>query len=401
MKIKSCLLITLILLAGCNQNVTTSMDETSNKTTSSISSEKSSSDVKTSSEVQFDNTPYAYEVGTITLPEDNKVDGRDWIGKCFDITEAKHLFPNTDSIIFQEMFDREWKYYEVLEKDGAPAYASEDHKPVLEFDSVLLSDIDQLPETYNVKNTNVEIPLASYKNFINKRTKLNSTEYEYTLVYHGRANAIYYTESFPSFDTFKDECIAHADSFVISSAKEACKSNTKEAYANFFSKRGTHVIWSCAYGMGVEYIYEANTHDYKIDELATKEVKTLFDSAVLSGIDSKTVGEYEQRKNFNLNDYLNVEEGKYVFEWIIQSSLYGGKAEIPGMSFSSIANSINKLMTSKTEDVKESTFLTPREAYPIWEFLPSSMAEEKTLLENAYKEYVKDKTEYYTNLANA
>ena len=181
----------------------------------------------------------------------------------------------------------------------------------------------------------------------------------------------------------------------------ACETNTKEAYAELFRTRGTQVIWSCAFGRGAELLYEAKSNDYNLKELATSEVKDLFDSAVLSGVNSKTVGELEEKRDFDLNKYLNVEKGKYVFENGISSTLYGGSASIPSLSLSGFSGSVTALSTTKVTDVKRSAFLTPREVYPIWEFLPSSMSEEKTLLENAYKEYAADRAAYYESQYNA
>ena len=152
--------------------------------------------------------------------------------------------------------------------------------------------------------------------------------------------------------------------------------------------------------MGTEMLYEAYSNDYDLNELATKEVKDLFDKAALAGVNSKTVGEYEQNKSFKVKDHLNVEGGKYVFESGINGSLIGGPADFPPMTLSGLADKINASMTSKTENVKQSSFLTPKVSYPIWEFLPETMSEEKVLLENAYKGYLKDRTEYYLNLAN-
>ena len=394
MKIKNCALISLILLTGCNLNVSVSNNKTSQGITSSGAE-------KSSSQKPFDSTPFIYEPGTITLPEDRKVDGRDKIGRAYDATEIKTLYIHSDYVLYsRDIFNSEWKYYDVLEKDGAPTYIREDHKPSLEFDSVLVSDIDQLPNSYTLKNTNIDISLGCYKNYLNKRTKMKDSDARSTLVYHARANAIYYTESFPAFESFKDECISHVNSLFINKAKETCEANTKEKYADFFHQNGTHVIWSAAFGMGTEMLYEAYSNDYDLNELATKEVKDLFDKAALAGVNSKTVGEYEQNKSFKVKDYLNVEGGKYVFESGINGSLIGGPADFPPMTLSGLADKINASMTSKTENVKQSSFLTPKVSYPIWEFLPETMSEEKVLLENAYKDYLKDKTEYYLSLAN-
>ena len=393
MKIKSCLLVSLVLLTGCTVNV-----ESINSVNASSSDVPSiSSSVK-----PFDTTPYAYEPETVVFPEDGKLDGRDWIGDTIDMTEVKNLFINSDSAVGRDFFfDREWKYNEVLTKHGVPTYASDDHKPVLEFDSLLVGDINQLPETYHLKNTNIDLPTGAYKNYINVRIGFKFKEYNSLLGYHCRANAIYYTESFPAFEGFKEECSSHIYIHTFNQMKEACETNTKEAYAELFRTRGTHVIWSCAFGMGAELLYEAKSNDYNLKELATSEVKDLFDSAVLSGVNSKTVGELEEKRDFDLNKYLNVEKGKYVFENGISSTLYGGSASIPSLSLSGFSESVTALSTTKVTDVKRSAFLTPREVYPIWEFLPTSMSEEKTLLENAYKEYAADKAAYYESQYNA
>ena len=222
MKIKNCALISLILLTGCNLNVSVSNNKTSQGITSSGAE-------KSSSQKPFDSTPFIYEPGTITLPEDRKVDGRDKIGRAYDATEIKTLYIHSDYVLYsRDIFNSEWKYYDVLEKDGAPTYIREDHKPSLEFDSVLVSDIDQLPNSYTLKNTNIDISLGCYKNYLNKRTKMKDSDARSTLVYHARANAIYYTESFPAFESFKDECIYHVHSQFFNKAKETCEANTKE-----------------------------------------------------------------------------------------------------------------------------------------------------------------------------
>ena len=383
MKFKSCLLVSLVLLAGCNMDVTTSKNVSS-------SDEKSTSSVK-----PFDDTPYSYEPATITLPEDGEVDGRDWIGRCINMTADKELFIDTDCILRNDFFDRDWKYNDVLTKSGTPAYASEDHKPVLEFDSVLLSDVNQLPATYHLKNTNFDVPTGFYKEYLFKRTHFNSSDYNSTLVYHTRANAIYYNESFPSFETYKEECSSHIYIHTMNAIKKACETNTKEAYADLFKTRGTHIIWSVSYGMGTELLYEVNSNDYDLSKLANSEFKEQLDAVVLADVNSKTVGELEEKNSFTINKYLNVEEGKYVFEGGISGSLYGGKAAFPPMSLDRFSKTVKNLMTTSVEDVKQSAFLNTNEVYPIWEFLPSSMAEEKVLLENAYKVYASDRAAYY------
>ena len=184
MKIKNCLLLIIpILLGGCNTSTTGS------SVTSSSSSEK-----------PFDSRPYSFESETVTLPEDGKVDGRDWIGRSYDITAMRTFYLEMDSVLISNhIFDTEWKYYEVLLKDGAPKYASEDHKPVLEYDSVLVTDLNQLSDTHHCNYSNVDIPLDCYKQYLKATTHLKS-DYT-TMVYHAKANAIYYTESFPAFDT--------------------------------------------------------------------------------------------------------------------------------------------------------------------------------------------------------
>lgn len=381
MKLKSCLLITLVLLAGCDVNVTTG---------NSTSNSDVSSSVK-----PFDNTPYSYEPATIALPEDGKVNGRDWIGRTFDITADKNLFIESSSLIREDFFDSEWKYNNVITQDGAPTYASEDHKPILELDSVLLSNVDQLPATYHLKNTNYDVPTGCYKEYLYKRTDFNAKDYTSTLAYHVRANATYYNESFPNFETYKEVCSYNIYVHSLNAMKEACATNTKEAYAKYFSSRGTHVIWSVSYGMGAELLYEANSNDYDLNALDEVEVKEKLDAAVLAAVDSKTVGEFEEKSSFTLKKYLGAEEGKYLFEGGIGSSLYGGKAAIPSMSLGGFSETVKDLMTTSVADVKQSSLLAVREAYPVWEFLPETMSNEKALLENAYKEYVADRAAYY------
>ena len=390
---KTILLIIPLLLAGCGGSNGSSNNQRSNSQfSSSIEQANNSNGALASSSKPFDSTPYAFEPGTITLPEDGEVDGRDWFGNGYDITAVNQLFISTSNILREDIFQTDWKY-NVLLNDGAPKYASEDHKPVFEFDSVLLSDVNQLPETYRLKNTNVDIPTGSYKNYIYHRSNLDNSKYT-TLVYHVRANAVYYTESFPSFDTFKEEASSHLTTFFVQRVSETCSTNTKESYAKFFRRYGTHVMWSCAYGMGAELKIEAYSSDYNLKEVNIGEVKNYIDRMALSGVDSKTVGEFEERRSFSLNNYLQVEKGKYIFDSLMEGSLYGGKAAIPSATISGFADTICSLLTDKTVDVKESAFLSPRESYPIWEILPSSMSSEKALLAKAYNEYLIDRADY-------
>ena len=399
MKANNFLLLIPILLTGCSINVHVNKSVT-NDIDSGESVNNSGESINASSEKEFDNTPYNYEPATVVLPEDGKLN-RDWIGRCYDSTNIRTLFMDSDYTIIDRLFDSEWQYNEVLQKEGSLAYASIDHKPALEFDSVLISDVNQLPDTYRYKHTNIDIQLGSYKDYIYKRTKLKSDEYSSALVYHAKASAIYYTESFPDIALFKEECISHLNAFFLKDVEEACSKNTKKGYAEFFRENGTHVIWSCGLGMGTEFIYQAYSNDYDLKGLANSGVKDLYDRAVLSGVESKTVGEYEEKSGFSLNNYLNVQEGKYLFESIFSGTVYGGPACLPSITFSGIAKTINEFTTSRVADVRQSAFLTPMESYPIWEFLPSTMNEEKAKLKNAYDEYVIDRAEYYKSQYNA
>ena len=399
MKANKFLLLIPILLTGCSINVDANKSVTNEIDSGSIVNNSDES-VTASSEKEFDNTPYNYEPATVVLPEDGKLN-RDWIGRRYDSTNIRTLFMDSDYIIVDGMFDREWQYNEVLQKKGSLAYASIDHKPALQFDSVLVSDVNQLPDTYRYKNTNIDIQLGSYKDYLNKHINIKSNTYSSTLVYHAKASAIYYTESFPNIGLFKKECISHLNVFFLKDVKEACSKNTKEGYAEFFRENGTHVIWSCGLGIGTEFMYEAYSNDYDLKGLTNSGVKDLYDRAVLSGIESKTVGEYEEKSGFNLKNYLNVQDEKYLFEHIFSGTVYGGPACFPPMTISGVAKTVNELTTLRVADVRQSAFLTPMESYPVWEFLPSTMNEEKAKLKNAYDEYVIDRAEYYKSQYNA
>lgn len=398
MKIRNGLLVSLILLTGC-ANVTVSVTQKSvtQKSENSVNSVVTTS---STSQKSFDSTPYVFEPETITLPEFKDIGAKDWIGTCFDCTNVRRLYPDSESVRVDNIFNNEWRY-NVIKQDGAIKYASEDHKPVLEFDSHLIGDVnDDLPTKYRLKNTNADIQLGSYKNYIYRRTDLY-TRPNKSFAYHARANAIYYTESFPDISVFKKECAKNLRTLFIKDVKEACEANTKEAYAQFFRKNGTHVIYSCAYGMGTEILYEARSDDYNLKDLVTARLKNRLDNAALAGVNSKTVGEYEENKNFDLLDYSEDLKGKYVYDHFCEGALYGGKADFPPMTFNGLADTIKDLMTTKVEDVKQSSFLTPREVYPIWTFLPSSMREEENLLMQAFDQYVSDREQYFADQLKA
>lgn len=402
MKIKNSLfLIIPIVLTGCG-NASANVSKTSSaSTTVTQSSGVLTGSNQNSSKKPFDSTPYSFEAETIDLPSAEELRGNDWIGRCFDITEIRNPFFHHDTILFGDsIIKTDWMYYEVLLKVGAPVYASEDHKPVLEFDSILVNDLDKLPETQRLKNTNIDIPTGSYKDYLDLYVGFHSQSEGSKMSYHVRANAIYYTQSFPAFATFKEELSSNLTTLFINQVNDVCKTNTKEGYAEFFSKVGTHMTWSCSHGMGAEMLIECSSTDYDFKEIDANEVKDLYDSAALSGLDSKTVGERDERRGFSIKNYLNLEPGKYVFEMGRSGSLYGGPADFPSSTISGFSNTICSLLTTKTEYVKESSFLSPKEIHGVWEILPSSMDEQKTLLENAYVEYVKDKAEYYDNLYN-
>ena len=395
MKMKNGLLVLVILLTGC-ANVTVSATQKSDSGVANTSENENSSNSQTS----FDNTPYVFEAETISLPAFDDIGAKDWIGTSYDCTGVRRLYPSSESIRVDNIFNNEWRY-NIIKGEGAITYASKDHKPVLEFDSRLIGDVNEdLTTKYRLLNTNADIQLGSYKDYIYRRTDLG-TRPNKSFAYHARANALYYTESFPSITTFKEECTQNLRTTFLKHVKDACEANTKEAYAKFFKDNGTHVIYSCAYGMGSEILYEASSDDYNLKELVTAELKNRLDEAVLAGVNSKTVGEYEEKKYFDLINYSEALKGKYIYDSICDSSLYGGKADIPPMTFNRLADVVKSLMTTKVEDVKQSSFLTPKEVYPIWTFLPSSMKEEETLLRQAFDQYVTDREQYFADQLKA
>ena len=386
---KSLLLIVPLLIVGCaNNNEETTSSVNSVKSTSS-NEEVSSSDTQTNlvNERNTDSsvttsTPYSFHAETFELPRITNNGMHTRAGQTFDITECNSTNSGDSESSRICIFDLDWLRGGM---QSSLVYTSFSHKPLITMSSFFISDSIEV-DTFGDLDTNVEIPYYHYKAELEREYIFTKRNHKSAAVYEGFVTASYYRHTIGDYKTLKNQFVSHLDSSFVEAVNRVYASQKSEDYFNLFKEFGTHVMWTCDYGTDLSFRCCINTPTKDISEYLNRDLQDAIDSAFMAGIKSRTVEELEAKKQFTVTDYLGMNQTE-VFEHINHVSMSGSIPNTyPGLSFPAIVDTVPKLasMASQTE----ATFLQQKESYPIWEFLPETMSEQKKALEAMYPEYI-------------
>lgn len=395
---KSLLLIVPMLLTGCANAVTSSeTNNTNNEISSSSSEQKSSSNEFSSlnnSSIQIE-TPYSFELNAFEIPSEMQGE-YSYLGNTMDITECTPFTVASDAYCLN-IFNRD--FIKEVNEPCELAYCSIDHKPIITPRTYLFDELDELGNSFDDLGMNVSIPASHFKGkakyYIESNKKYNRT----ALLYYAGATASYYKQTLGELDSRKKNFTSNIDLSFTLSVSKACSSGNLNDVLSIFNEFGTHVMWSCEYGVEYWCRYLAKSSRYDLTEYNTPEIKNAFDSALLAGIESKTIEEYKEKINFCLRDYIGTNDYTSFDEDIDEHHAIGPtsiflSSNTEGLPkegmFGMAAARVTKLALNE-EDMRDVTCLKATEIYPIWEFLPADMASEALVLELAYPKYLEFK----------
>ena len=386
---KSLLLIVPLLIVGCANNNEETTSSVSSITSTSSNEEVSSSDTQTNlaNERNSDSsvttsTPYSFRAETFELPRitNNGIHTR--AGQTFDITECNSTNSGDSESSRIGIFDLDWLRGGM---QSSLVYTSFSHKPLITMSSFFISDSIEV-DTFGDLDTNIEIPYYHYKAELEREYIFTKHNHKSAAVYEGIVTASYYRHTIGDYKTLKNQFVSHLNSGFIEAVDRVYASQKNEDYFKLFGEFGTHVMWTCDYGTDLSFRCCVNTSKKDISEYLNRDLQYAIDSALMAGIKSRTVEELEAKKQFTVAGYLGMNETE-VFEHINQVSMSGSiPSTYPGLSFPTIVDTVPKLASMASQTT--ATFLQQKESYPIWEFLPETMSEQKKALEAMYPEYI-------------
>ena len=394
---KSLLLIVPLLIVGCannNEETTSSFKEENTNSVNSVEStssneEVSSSDTQTNSvnERNSDSsvttsTPYSFHAEAFELPRITNDGMYTRAGQTFDITECNSTNSGDSESSRLGIFDLDWL---ISGMQSSLVYTSFSHKPLITMSSFFISDSIEV-DTFGDLDTNIEIPYYHYKAELEREYIFTKHGHRSAAVYEGFVTASYYRHTIGDYKTLKNQFVSHLRSGFVEAVSRVYASQKNEDYFKLFSEFGTHVMWTCDYGTDLSFRCCINTSTKDINEYLNRDLQDAIDSAFMAGIKSRTVEELEAKKQFTVAGYLGMNETE-VSEHINRVTMSGYIPNTrPGLSFPSIVDVVPKLASMASQTT--ATFLQQKESYPIWEFLPETMSEQKKALEAMYPEYI-------------
>lgn len=386
---KSLLLIVPLLIVGCANNNEETTSSVNSITSTSSNEEVSSSDTQTNlaNERNSDSsvttsTPYSFRAETFELPRITNNGMHTRAGQTFDITECNSTNSGDSESSRIGIFDLDWLRGGM---QSSLVYTSFSHKPLITMSSFFISDSIEV-DTFGDLDTNIEIPYYHYKAELEREYIFTKHNHKSAAVYEGIVTASYYRHTIGDYKTLKNQFVSHLDSDFVEAVNRVYASQKNEDYFKLFREFGTHVMWTCDYGTDLSFRCCINTSKKDISEYLNRDLQYAIDSAFMAGIKSRTVEELEAKKQFTVAGYLGMNETE-VFEHINQVSMSGSiPSTYPGLSFPTIVDTVPKLASMASQTT--ATFLQQKESYPIWEFLPETMSEQKKALEAMYPEYI-------------
>ena len=386
---KSLLLIVPLLIVGCANNNEETTSSVNSITSTSSNEEVSSSDTQTNlaNERNSDSsvttsTPYSFRAEAFELPRITNNGMHTRAGQTFDITECNSTNSGDSESSRIGIFDLDWLRGGM---QSSLVYTSFSHKPLITMSSFFISDSIEV-DTFGDLDTNIEIPYYHYKAELEREYIFTKHNHKSAAVYEGIVTASYYRHTIGDYKTLKNQFVSHLNSGFIEAVDRVYASQKNEDYFKLFGEFGTHVMWTCDYGTDLSFRCCINTSKKDISEYLNRDLQYAIDSAFMAGIKSRTVEELEAKKQFTVAGYLGMNETE-VFEHINQVSMSGSiPSTYPGLSFPTIVDTVPKLASMASQTT--ATFLQQKESYPIWEFLPETMSEQKKALEAMYPEYI-------------
>ena len=386
---KSLLLIVPLLIVGCTNNNEETTSSVSSITSTSSNEEVSFSDTQTNlaNERNSDSsvttsTPYSFHAETFELPRITNDGMHTRAGQTFDITECNSTNSGDSESSRIGIFDLDWLRGGM---QSSLVYTSFSHKPLITMSSFFISDSIEV-DTFGDLDTNIEIPYYHYKAELEREYIFTKHNHKSAAVYEGIVTASYYRHTIGDYKTLKNQFVSHLNSGFIEAVDRVYASQKNEDYFKLFGEFGTHVMWTCDYGTDLSFRCCINTSKKDISEYLNRDLQYAIDSALMAGIKSRTVEELEAKKQFTVAGYLGMNETE-VFEHINQVSMSGSiPSTYPGLFFPTIVDTVPKLASMASQTT--ATFLQQKESYPIWEFLPETMSEQKKALEAMYPEYI-------------
>ena len=394
---KSLLLIVPLLIVGCannNEETTSSFKEENTSSVNSVEStssneEVSSSDTQTNSvnERNSDSsvttsTPYSFHAEAFELPRITNDGMYTRAGQTFDITECNSTNSGDSESSRLGIFDLDWL---ISGMQSSLVYTSFSHKPLITMSSFFISDSIEV-DTFGDLDTNIEIPYYHYKAELEREYIFTKRGHGSAAVYEGFVTASYYRHTIGDYKTLKNQFVSHLRSGFVEAVNRVYASQKNEDYFKLFSEFGTHVMWTCDYGTDLEFRLCVSSRTKDINQYLNRDLQDAIDSAFMAGIKSRTVEELQTKKQFTVANYLGMTELD-VSETINHAGMSGYIPNtFPGLSFPQIVDIVPKMASLASE--AEPTFLQQKESYPVWEFLPDSMGEQKNALEAMYPEYI-------------
>lgn len=401
---KSLLLIIPLLITGCgntNKETTSLKQESaSSADTSAIESSASiietSSDSNSSSDAETSlfnernsdssvttNTPYSFHAQTFDLPVIKNDGMHNRVGQTFDITECDSTNSGDSYSSRIGIFDYDWMNSGEIQ--SSLSYTSFSHKPQITMSSFFISESVEF-DSFGDLDTNVEIPYYHYKAALEREYIFTKNDRKSAAVYEGFVTASYYRHTIGDYKTHKNKFVNHLRDDFVKAVNDAYDSQKSEDYFRLFREYGTHVMWTCDYGTDLEFCYRISSRTKDINQYLNRDLQDAIDSAFMAGIKSRTVEELQTKKQFTVANYLGMTELD-VFENINHVGMSGSVPNTyPALDLPIIIDVVPKLASLASET--KATFLQQKESYPVWEFLPDSMSEQKKALEAMYPEYV-------------
>ena len=396
---KSLLLIVPLLITGCghtNDESSSTKKESMSSVESSTSSIEASVDSNSSSDNETSllnernsdssvatSTPYSFHAQTFDLPVITNDGMHNRIGQTFDITECDSTNSGDSYSSRIGIFDLDWM--QSGEVQSSLSYTSFNHKPQITMSSFFISESVEV-DSFGDLDTNIEIPYYHFKSELEREYIFTKRNRKSAAVYEGFATASYYRHTIGDYKSQKNKFVNHLRDGFIKTVNDAYASQKSEDYFKLFKEYGTHVMWTCDYGTDLEFRLCVSSRTKDINQYLNRDLQDAIDSAFMAGIKSRTVEELQAKKQFTVANYLGMTELD-VSETINHAGMSGYIPNtFPGLSFPQIVDIVPKMASLASE--AEPTFLQQKESYPVWEFLPDSMGEQKNALEAMYPEYI-------------